>query len=470
MSENKKYLGWGLVGTPSGRQYTSDGIDKELNVGKNFELGQMLGGCLPTPMANDPDPDSLYCLKSQFAGDNYVLGFALYFSVKEKNQTRAGTYFGGFVETVNSSFGVSSVREVLSAVYDLALYQYEHFIDKNKMEYHTNINGVAFEAPHEKLNKIAEQLQQLDRSLRSTKPADSLFIHCEKGQVVLVAEKLIESGIYRQFKDIYFSESKYISEQVSRERILQTTAFVLLNNDLFTQPLKAEVAYMQQIAEQAKVSQQNAENTLQKLKAEQENIIQNAVSKQAREYMLQAEHYKAEMQKAQQEAEGAEKFAILGKQVFDLSAQNAEQLGDITLAQFAGSNEAQEILSKLSRVDKQLNSLSLMFDQVKAQPGIESHSSANNSVKVILGIIAGILFFVSVVGWGLYLLDDSAEQAAKAKRELQQQQDQVNKLNAEIADLQKQKSNLQEQLNSSENKPVEKLEKKDVSNKKKEER
>ena len=209
---------------------------------------------------------------------------------------------------------------------------------------------------------------------------------------------------------------------------------------------------------------------MQKLKAEQENIIQNAVSKQAREYMLQAEHYKAEMQKAQQEAEGAEKFAILGKQVFDLSAQNAEQLGDITLAQFAGSNEAQEILSKLSRVDKQLNSLSLMFDQVKAQPGIESHSSANNSVKVILGIIAGILFFVSVVGWGLYLLDDSAEQAAKAKRELQQQQDQVNKLNAEIADLQKQKSNLQEQLNSSENKPVEKLEKKDVSNKKKEER
>lgn len=465
MSENKKHLGWGLVGTPSGRQYTSDGIDKELNVGKNFELGQMLGGCLPALMPNAPNP--LYCLKSQFVGNNYVLGFAVYFSVKEKNQNRAGTYFGGFVETVNSRFGVSSVREVLSAVYDLALYQYEHFIDKNKMEYHSNINGVAFEAPHEKLNKIAEQLQQPDRGLRSTKPVDSLFIHCEEGQAILVAERLIESGIYRQFKDIYFSESKYISEQVSRERILQTTAFILLNSDLFTQPLKAEVAYMQQVAEQAKANQQNVENNLQKLKAEQEAIIQNTVNKQAREYIQQAEYYKAEMLKAQQEAEAARKFAILGKQVFDLSAQNAEQLGDITLAQFAGSNEAQEILSKLSRVDKQLNSLSLMFDQVKVQPGIESHSSANNSMKVILGIIAGILFFVSVVGWGLYLLDDSAEQTEKAKIELQQTRKQ---LNTEIDDLKKQKSDLQEKLNSFEKQLVEISEKKDVSNKKKGER
>ncbi len=465
MSENKKHLGWGLVGTPSGRQYTSDGIDKELNVGKNFELGQMLGGCLPALMPNAPNP--LYCLKSQFVGNNYVLGFAVYFSVKEKNQNRAGTYFGGFVETVNSRFGVSSVREVLSAVYDLALYQYEHFIDKNKMEYHSNINGVAFEAPHEKLNKIAEQLQQPDRGLRSTKPVDSLFIHCEEGQAILVAERLIESGIYRQFKDIYFSESKYISEQVSRERILQTTAFILLNSDLFTQPLKAEVAYMQQVAEQAKANQQNVENNLQKLKAEQEAIIQNTVNKQAREYIQQAEYYKAEMLKAQQEAEAARTFAILGKQVFDLSAQNAEQLGDITLAQFAGSNEAQEILSKLSRVDKQLNSLSLMFDQVKAQPGIESHSSANNSMKVILGIIAGILFFVSVVGWGLYLLDDSAEQTEKAKIELQQTRKQ---LNTEIDDLKKQKSDLQEKLNSFEKQLVEISEKKDVSNKKKGER
>ena len=465
MSENKKYLGWGLVGTPSGRQYTGDGIDKELNVGKNFELGQMLGGCLPAPMANDPKP--LYCLKSQLVGDHYVLGFALYFSVKEKNQNRAGTYFGGFVETVNSSFGVSSIREVLSAVYDLALYQYKHFIDKDKMEYHTNINGVVFEAPQEKLSKIAEQLQPLDSGLRSAKPADSLFIHCEKGQAVLVAEKLIESGIYRQFKDIYFSESKYISEQVSRERILQTTAFILLNSDLFTQPLKAEVAYMQQVAEQAKANQQNVENNLQKLKAEQEAIIQNTVNKQAREYIQQAEYCKAEMLKAQQEAEAARTFAILGKQVFDLSAQNAEQLGDITLAQFAGSNEAQEILSKLSRVDKQLNSLSLMFDQVKVQPGIESHSSANNSMKVILGIIAGILFFVSVVGWGLYLLDDSAEQTEKAKIELQQTRKQ---LNTEIDDLKKQKSDLQEKLNSFEKQFVEISEKKDVSNKKKGER
>ena len=465
MSENKKHLGWGLVGTPSGRQYTSDGIDKELNVGKNFELGQMLGGCLPALMPNAPNP--LYCLKSQFVGNNYVLGFAVYFSVKEKNQNRAGTYFGGFVETVNSRFGVSSVREVLSAVYDLALYQYEHFIDKNKMEYHSNINGVAFEAPHEKLNKIAEQLQQPDRGLRSTKPVDSLFIHCEEGQAILVAERLIESGIYRQFKDIYFSESKYISEQVSRERILQTTAFILLNSDLFTQPLKAEVAYMQQVAEQAKANQQNVENNLQKLKAEQEAIIQNTVNKQAREYIQQAEYCKAEMLKAQQEAEAARTFAILGKQVFDLSAQNAEQLGDITLAQFAGSNEAQEILSKLSRVDKQLNSLSLMFDQVKVQPGIESHSSANNSMKVILGIIAGILFFVSVVGWGLYLLDDSAEQTEKAKIELQQTRKQ---LNTEIDDLKKQKSDLQEKLNSFEKQFVEISEKKDVSNKKKGER
>lgn len=468
MSENKKYLGWGLVGTPSGRQYTGDGIDKELNVGKNFELGQMLGGCLPAPMANDPKP--LYCLKSQLVGDHYVLGFALYFSVKEKNQNRAGTYFGGFVETVNSSFGVSSIREVLSAVYDLALYQYKHFIDKDKMEYHTNINGVVFEAPHEKLNKIAEQLQPLDSGLRSAKPADSLFIHCEEGQAILVAEKLIESGIYRRFKDIYFSESKYISEQVSRERITQTTAFLFLNIDLFTQPLKAEVAYMQQVAEQAKASQQNAENNLQKLKAEQETIIQNMVNKRAREYIQQAEYYKAEMQKIQQEAGASGKFAILGKQVFDFSAQNAEQLGNAKLAQFARPNENQEVLSKLAIVDQKLSSLSLKLNQVNTQPVMEEEASVDNSMNIILGVIASILFFVAIAGWGFYWSDDSAKQAETAKTALQQTKDQLNQLNREIDGLKSQNIDLQEKLNSSKKQLVDMSDKKDVSNKKKGER
>ena len=57
----KQYLGWGLVGTPAGRQFTSDGIDEQLKLGKTaFELAQDLGGCLPSPKSDDNEP--LYTL------------------------------------------------------------------------------------------------------------------------------------------------------------------------------------------------------------------------------------------------------------------------------------------------------------------------------------------------------------------------------------------------------------------------
>lgn len=40
--DNKKYLGWGIVGTPSGRQQVGYGADRQLNLAKNFDLPKNL--------------------------------------------------------------------------------------------------------------------------------------------------------------------------------------------------------------------------------------------------------------------------------------------------------------------------------------------------------------------------------------------------------------------------------------------
>ena len=114
----KQYLGWGLVGTPAGRQYTNNGIDKQFNLGKTaFELGQDLGGCLPSPKLGDDAP--LYALISRTEQNVSLLGFAEYFSIYEQGQTRAGTYFGSFIEAANASFSPNSIKDIFSGLRQL---------------------------------------------------------------------------------------------------------------------------------------------------------------------------------------------------------------------------------------------------------------------------------------------------------------------------------------------------------------
>ena len=306
----KQYLGWGLVGTPAGRQFTSDGIDEQLKLGKTaFELAQDLGGCLPSPKSDDNEP--LYALVSRIEQNATILGFAEYFSIYEQGQSRAGTYFGSFIETANASFSPNSIKDIFSGLRQLSIYQTTHFIDNEKKAYHTSITGKTFEAP-KALDKI-QLVTPVKNSITKTPPSDFLFIHCQKDEALKVAEYLIASGLYYQYKDIFFTESEHISAQVRQMKRLQISSSQLFSLDVFVSPYKSEIHYLHSYIQELSKKYQDAGNEIKRLNEEQEQIINKKVQEQEALFQQQVNKIEEEKNKLLEEANQMRKLAGFGR-------------------------------------------------------------------------------------------------------------------------------------------------------------
>ena len=306
----KQYLGWGLVGTPAGRQFTSDGIDEQLKLGKTaFELAQDLGGCLPSPKSDDNEP--LYALVSRIEQNATILGFAEYFSIYEQGQSRAGTYFGSFIETANASFSPNSIKDIFSGLRQLSIYQTTHFIDNEKKAYHTSITGKTFEAP-KALDKI-QLVAPVKNSITKTSPSDFLFIHCQKDEALKVAEYLIASGLYYQYKDIFFTESEHISAQVRQMKRLQISSSQLFSLDVFISPYKSEIHYLHSYIQELSKKYQDAINEIKRLSEEQEQIINKKVQEQETLFQQQVNKIEEEKNKLLNEAHQMRELAGFGR-------------------------------------------------------------------------------------------------------------------------------------------------------------
>lgn len=306
----KQYLGWGLVGTPAGRQFTSDGIDEQLKLGKTaFELAQDLGGCLPSPKSDDNEP--LYALVSRIEQNATILGFAEYFSIYEQGQSRAGTYFGSFIETANASFSPNSIKDIFSGLRQLSIYQTTHFIDNEKKAYHTSITGKTFEAP-KALDKI-QLVAPVKNSITKTSPSDFLFIHCQKDEALKVAEYLIASGLYYQYKDIFFTESEHISAQVRQMKRLQISSSQLFSLDVFISPYKSEIHYLHSYIQELSKKYQDAINEIKRLSEEQEQIINKKVQEQETLFLQQVNKIEEEKNELFNEARQMRKLAGFGR-------------------------------------------------------------------------------------------------------------------------------------------------------------
>ena len=372
----KQYLGWGLVGTPAGRQFTSDGIDEQLKLGKTaFELAQDLGGCLPSPKSDDNEP--LYALVSRIEQNATILGFAEYFSIYEQGQSRAGTYFGSFIETANASFSPNSIKDIFSGLRQLSIYQITHFIDNEKKAYHTSITGKTFEAP-KALDKI-QLVEPVKNSIIKTPPSDFLFIHCQKDEALKVAEYLIAKGLYYQYKDIFFTENEHISAQVRQMKRLQISSSQLFNLDVFVSHYKSEITYLHSYIQELSKKYQDAINEIKRLKEEQEQIINKKVQEQ--KALFQQKVNKIEEEK---------------NKLLELAG-----LGQIKLSKFA-----KLIISKVSpaidqRIDQRLDT---KLTEFSSKISSEIKSATDNVIhppqkvsKPGWIILSGILGFIVIV-------------------------------------------------------------------------
>ena len=415
----KQYLGWGLVGTPAGRQYTNNGMDKQLKLGKTaFELAQDLGGCLPSPKSDDNEP--LYALVSRIEQNATILGFAEYFSIYEQGQSRAGTYFGSFIETANASFSPNSIKDIFSGLRQLSIYQTTHFIDNEKKAYHTSITGKTFEAP-KALDKI-QLVAPVKNSITKTPPSDFLFIHCQKDEALKVAEYLIASGLYYQYKDIFFTENEHISAQVRKMKRLQISSVQLFSLDVFVSLYKSEIHYLRSDIQELSKKYQDAINKIKRLNEEQEQIINKKVQEQ--EALFQQQVNKIEEEK---------------NKLLELAG-----LGQIKLSKFAKG-----IISKVSpaidqRIDQRLDT---KLTEFSSKISSEIKSATDNVMlppqkvsKPGWIILSGILGFIVIVLSILLIYMSSQSSDPKTKvtentNTITNQQNCISELKGEINEL-----------------------------------
>ena len=435
----KQYLGWGLVGTPAGRQFTSDGIDKQLKLGKTaFELAQDLGGCLPSPKSDDNEP--LYALVSRIEQNATILGFAEYFSIYEQGQSRAGTYFGSFIETANASFSPNSIKDIFSGLRQLSIYQTTHFIDNEKKAYHTSITGKTFEAP-KALDKI-QLVAPVKNSITKTPPSDFLFIHCQKDEALKVAEYLIASGLYYQYKDIFFTENEHISAQVRKMKRLQISSAQLFSLDVFVSPYKSEIHYLRSDIQELSKKYQDAINKIKRLNEEQEQIINKKVQEQ--EALFQQQVNKIEEEK---------------NKLLELAG-----LGQIKLSKFAKG-----IISKVSpaidqRIDQRLDT---KLTEFSSKISSEIKSATDNVMLppqkvskpgwiILSGILGFIVIVLSILLIYMGIQSSSLEtKITENTNTITNQQNYISELKGNNSKLEGKLNELRSQTNSSDRLPLE---------------
>ena len=438
----KQYLGWGLVGTPAGRQFTSDGIDEQLKLGKTaFELAQDLGGCLPSPKSDDNEP--LYALVSRIEQNATILGFAEYFSIYEQGQSRAGTYFGSFIETANASFSPNSIKDIFSGLRQLSIYQTTHFIDNEKKAYHTSITGKTFEAP-KALDKI-QLVAPVKNSITKTSPSDFLFIHCQKDEALKVAEYLIASGLYYQYKDIFFTESEHISAQVRQMKRLQISSSQLFSLDVFISPYKSEIHYLHSYIQELSKKYQDAINEIKRLSEEQEQIINKKVQEQEALFQQQVNKIEEEKNELFNEARQMRKLAGFGR---------------TELSEFAKG-----IISEVSpaidqRLDKKLTEYSLKISSAIKSATDNVMLPPQKVSKPGWIILSGILGFIVIVL--SILLIYMGIQSSKLETTINEntntitnQQNYISELKGNNSKLEGKLNELRSQTNSSDRLPLE---------------
>ena len=437
----KQYLGWGLVGTPAGRQFTSDGIDEQLKLGKTaFELAQDLGGCLPSPKSDDNEP--LYALVSRIEQNATILGFAEYFSIYEQGQSRAGTYFGSFIETANASFSPNSIKDIFSGLRQLSIYQTTHFIDNEKKAYHTSITGKTFEAP-KALDKI-QLVAPVKNSITKTSPSDFLFIHCQKDEALKVAEYLIASGLYYQYKDIFFTESEHISAQVRQMKRLQISSSQLFSLDVFISPYKSEIHYLHSYIQELSKKYQDAINEIKRLNEEQEQIINKKVQEQETLFQQQVNKIEEEKNKLLDEAHQMRELAGFGR---------------TELSKFANG-----IISEVSpaidqRLDKKLTEFSFKISSAIKSATDNVMFPPQKVSKPGWIILSGILGFIVIVLSILliYMRSQSSDPEKKITEKtntITNQQNYISELKDNNSKLEGKLNELRSQTNSSDRLPL----------------
>lgn len=400
--ENKSLLGWGIVGTPAGRQQVGYGVDKQLNLAKTFDLVQDIGGCLIDPRQND---EPLYRLSYLTQNDISVVGVAEYRSIFEQGQTRAGTYFGSFIETVNSQVDEKNIPTLLSALAHLSFFQFENFIDPDKRAYIQSINGVEIQAPHEKLDEIAQGLTTLTPNyLTQTLQNGDVYIHCQKGEAEETLKLLLKTGVFYRYKQIFFSESQYISAQIQRKRVEQISFQQLQAITNGNQPWLKEISYLRSAIGKLQADKKQIETDKLNLQKNQAQMVAQELQEKEAQLQKVVSQYEQRAIHAEQQLQAMNTFTVLGQQIYGLYDEQRAKLENTELPQ---KKEQTLVVEQLSSIKSQIASLNHRLAQPQAVAK-EGSAEDNTVMAWIFGVLSLILLVILLgnLVWGMFISTD----------------------------------------------------------------
>ena len=454
MSEKLKYVGWGLTGTPKGRRQQGFGADLALKLADSYDLEQQMGGCLPDPRSTETEP--LYCLSYIPYQTTGVLGLAEYSSIYEQGQTRAGSYYGAFVEVAGHSFDVQQLETLFTALYELSAYQFKHFIDADKRMYHSTFVGQPIQEPKQELTKIAEGMKPLARNLFAKDATENLYIHCGGGQILETLRAILQTKLYYRYRKIYFSDNGHISKQMQGKNMQQISATHLAFAPTLLAPYEQLSAEFEKQLVQRDQSINSLNTELQSLKSHQQTMVNNAVTQQVAEYKQKMDQDLAyERQRAgeaERKAESNQKLAMLGKQVFEVAVENAGLFGQYQMAeQYAKPKDNTEFVAlqnQLAALSQKLDRQAMEAREAREMQQVEPESSTN----ILTWIFAGLSILLLILSVFLFFTDKSSEYEASQKKvtnleaklkELEQNQGNASELSRQLKSITTEKDRLQ---------------------------
>lgn len=414
MSNEQQLVGWGIIGTPKGRQAVGEGLDKQLKLANSYDLPQEFCGYLPSPTQKDFTP--LYCLQLLISNSVPVLSLAEYRPIFEQNQTRSGSYFGSFIEVANHRFNDNVALTLFETLFELSSYQTTHFIDQANTRYKESITGKSCPTP-QKIGEIASELTPLNRNLFSqTKPKSALYITCRSEQLCDLLNAILKEELYYHYQQIFFSESAYITSQIDKKTPV-ISAQTVIENPLLLSPFKKEMDYLYQSLHQQITLTQQTNDELTNLKNHQEAIIAQQVAEKEQEYRSIVIAYQDNEQIYRQNEQAYQQNEEFYKKDIEQKEQalkNAEQK-IASLSAFGNYGQHiqqyhQDIITRLGNIERNI----VKSGQVKAisatpaEPQIIYREKPLNKFLAVLSTLLALLLAIAVgVGIYLFLNDDS---------------------------------------------------------------
>lgn len=389
MSSNQlQYLGWGIVGTPKGRQFSAQGIHNQLKLDNIFDLPQEFGKCLPDPK-DDGMKSILYYLT--YRPDHNIIGIAEYRSILEQGQTRPGSYFGSFIECHKSTFNKDTVKNILSALIELNSFHYNNFIDHDTKSYKEVISNKTIESPIEELKIISMKLNSLENSiLSSAKNEKILFIIAnEREQIEFSIEYILEKKLYFLYNNIYLSESNHIISQMRNKKLHAFNVDQLIAAGCFSQSYDRIIDSLKNNINNLHYENKQLGDQLTNINKEIQQKIQEGIYLEQKKLEEKLEEIEEQNKKIQ-----VDNIALdLGKSVFNIIKESNETLNKLNLSQFSElsyqkKNEISHIYSILQKITEQSENYQ------RSPTTIQLKTSASTYIFTILSII---LFIISII-------------------------------------------------------------------------